>query len=253
MPAGPLGRRVPTDWTHLDRYPLRAAPPAVIDRLQPPTPVVIGVNWYENFDRPVRKDGAWWIGLDAGRLGRIRGGHCVCLRPAAVTDPDSWWTWFDQVAEGICVSEGVTRAVALITRKRCHPRPLYDAAQLDDEFPDTPPEEGTSVNAGLRVATRGGLVLARPGEPQALHTDDVGRDPDYRPITSFHWITGGMDEVRSVLSLGGTRQYVVLVNSWGRAGYPHFTRMPLETLERLRLEDGELGVPVFSAEYVPGP
>ena len=43
------------------------------------TPVVIGVNWYAKFDEP-EYDGRlkrWWIGR--GSLGRLRGGHCVCL------------------------------------------------------------------------------------------------------------------------------------------------------------------------------
>jgi hypothetical protein len=34
---GPLGRRVPTDFEHVERYPLTAAP-----TLLKPTPVVIG-------------------------------------------------------------------------------------------------------------------------------------------------------------------------------------------------------------------
>lgn len=49
-------------------------------------PVVIGVNWYSNFDSPVgqsdvRKGVDYWIGQ--GSLGRVRGGHCVCLYGAS--------------------------------------------------------------------------------------------------------------------------------------------------------------------------
>jgi hypothetical protein len=45
------------------------------------TPTIIGVNWYENFDRPVWDAGLqrWIIGRDPRNLGRIRGGHCVCM------------------------------------------------------------------------------------------------------------------------------------------------------------------------------
>jgi hypothetical protein len=46
-------------------------------------PLVIGVNWYLNFDSPVYKDGEWWIGLDANNLGRTRGGHSLCLYGAS--------------------------------------------------------------------------------------------------------------------------------------------------------------------------
>lgn len=41
------------------------------------TPVVIGVNWYRNFDTPVKKGRAYWIG--EGDLGFVRGGHAVCI------------------------------------------------------------------------------------------------------------------------------------------------------------------------------
>jgi hypothetical protein len=44
-------------------------------------PIAIGVNWYSNFDNPVKKGGYWWIGQSA--LGSIRGGHCVCVYGAS--------------------------------------------------------------------------------------------------------------------------------------------------------------------------
>ena len=40
-------------------------------------PVAIGINWYENFDSPV-KDGANYV-IGKGNLGRIRGGHEICV------------------------------------------------------------------------------------------------------------------------------------------------------------------------------
>ena len=44
-------------------------------------PVVLGVNWYENFDSPERSNGDYWIGR--GDLGRIRAGHAVCVYGAS--------------------------------------------------------------------------------------------------------------------------------------------------------------------------
>lgn len=41
-------------------------------------PITIGVNWYTNFDRP--EDGGW---IGRGDLGRVRGGHAVCLYGAS--------------------------------------------------------------------------------------------------------------------------------------------------------------------------
>lgn len=43
--------------------------------------IAIGVNWYANFDRPTTKGVEKWIG--EGDLGRIRGGHAVCLYGAS--------------------------------------------------------------------------------------------------------------------------------------------------------------------------
>ena len=59
------------------------------------TPVVLGVNWYVNFDRPVQKGIDWWIG--EGDLGVRRGGHAVCLyrvsdRRQAVGLVNNWGT-----------------------------------------------------------------------------------------------------------------------------------------------------------------
>jgi hypothetical protein len=45
------------------------------------TPVVLGVNWYGNFDHPAKKGSRWWIG--EGELGDIRGGHCICVYRAS--------------------------------------------------------------------------------------------------------------------------------------------------------------------------
>lgn len=44
-------------------------------------PISIGVNWYANFDRPEGTGRDMWIGR--GDLGRVRGGHCVCIYGAS--------------------------------------------------------------------------------------------------------------------------------------------------------------------------
>lgn len=47
-------------------------------------PCSIGVNWYELFDEPVKKpNGEWWIDPSASSLGKVRGGHCVCIYGAS--------------------------------------------------------------------------------------------------------------------------------------------------------------------------
>ena len=41
-------------------------------------PIVLGVNWYSDFDVPMKKYGVYWIGRDQHLLGAIRGGHAIC-------------------------------------------------------------------------------------------------------------------------------------------------------------------------------
>ena len=42
-----LGRLAPTDWEHVEKWPLQLA--ALPDR---PVPVVLGIDWYGRFDLP---------------------------------------------------------------------------------------------------------------------------------------------------------------------------------------------------------
>lgn len=225
---GPLGRRAPTDWRHVEKYPLAA----LSSQLRPRgVPVVIGVNWYSSFDAPVR-DGkrTFWIGR--GGLGEVRGGHCVCLVPAGVEDRDAWWRFYDQGQEGACVGFGCSRMMSLLNRKRYDARWLYHEARKVDEWPGED-YDGTSVRAALdvlrgrghRPVTRGVTGAESPGEG----------------IAANRWATS-VDEVLSTL---GTplRDWVAVVNSWGES-YPHKVRMPAEALDRLLREEGEIGLVV---------
>ncbi len=72
-------------------------------------PVVLGINWYTNFDKPAPRRGAdgfvpnrpeWYIGV--GDLGTVRGGHAICVygasdRRQAVKLVNSWGTRYQLV------------------------------------------------------------------------------------------------------------------------------------------------------------
>jgi hypothetical protein len=229
MAEQPLGRRPPTDDNHIRKYPLTVA-----SLPQLPVPVVLGVNWYSDFDTPkqVNINGKWgyMIGLDASNLGRIRGGHCVCIRPTAMRDLTPWWIFYDQGAEGACVGFGSSRAMTLLNRRRYDARWLYLEAQKIDEWPGED-YEGTSVRAGMDILRDMGhrRVLGKRSTP-----------PDVADgIAANRW-AASVDEVRTCLQ----SQYhdrigaVPILNSWGRS-YPHTVWMPYETLARLIREDGE--------------
>lgn len=56
-------------------------------------PVVIGVPWYSDFDKPEKVSKEYWIGRQI--RGHVRGGHAVCLygasdRRQAVRIKNSW-------------------------------------------------------------------------------------------------------------------------------------------------------------------
>lgn len=68
--------------------------------IQLDVPVVLGIDWHENFDSPIWGDfgmggNRWWIGR--GDLGEVRGGHAICCFGArddikAVALVNSWGT-----------------------------------------------------------------------------------------------------------------------------------------------------------------
>jgi hypothetical protein len=237
--VGPLGRRTPTDWEHVEKYPLSAIPKIA----QPEgVPVVIGVSWYSNFDRPVLDNGRWWIGH--GSLGTIRGGHCVCVK-SRQPDLAAWWTFYDQGMEGACVGFGCSRMMTLLNRRRYEARWLWDRAKERDDWDDTNPgdDNGTSVRAALDVLVESGHVRWR-----ATFSDDTATQRESHRagtldgVAVYRWAESAED-VLDVIAMPLARRLgaVPLLNSWGR-DYPHIVWMPCEVLERLRADEGEIGI-----------
>lgn len=222
-----LDRIVSATDEHVRKYPLTAATtPAT------PAPMALGINWYSGFDEPVRRDRAWWIGL--GDLGRVRGGHCICARPAQLTDAAGWWPFYDQGQEGACVGYGVSRVASLLNRKRYDAEWLYRRAKDVDEFPGSA-YEGTTVRAGLEVLRSLGHVPITRRHP---YIDGSGIPAAADGIAAYRWARSTDD---ALAALGQpNRLYVELLNSWGDA-YPRVVRLPVDVLERLRREDGEFG------------
>lgn len=237
---GPLGRRPPSDWQHVDRFPL-----TVSTAPKKPTPVVIGVNWYVEFDAPVKDaQGHYWIARDA-KLSKVRGGHCVCLKPRGTTDPDVWWDFYNQGQEGACVGFGCSRMMSLLNRKRYDARWLWDWAKATDEWPETKPgdDQGTSVRAACDILrTRGHVTWKDAYSNRDYQQRDQESPASGEGIMVYRWART-VDEVHGVLkSPANDRAGAVrILNSWGR-DYPHRVWMPDETLQRLIDEDGEVAL-----------
>lgn len=232
--AGALGRIEPPDFEHIEKYPITAlAAPERPVRV----PVIVGVNWYREFDTPQQDSkGIWWVARD-GKLTRVRGGHCIVFYPVGISEPSTWWGWFNQVDEGICVGEGSSRAMSWLNRTRYQPRWLYDRCKERDGYAG----EGTWVRVALDVMREVGLVKAKRSEKHILQPgllDD--REPDINAgIAANRWATSDEDWLAALGAEG--RDYVDYANSWGR-GYPRRVRMPVAVASRLRQEDGEFGM-----------
>lgn len=239
-----LGRVPPENFVHMDKYPLRALPAT-----ERPTavPVFIGINWYsglyasglmERLDKFGRTE--WWV--RDGDIGRLVGGHALVLEPftGPYRDELGWWSWHDQVREGICVSEASVRGMALYNRKRYQPRPVYDYAQTIDEWAGED-YEGTSMDAGLATLRTRGAVPALRAEAHKVERGAVSRPfVEAEGLTANRWVRDA-DEVFEVLGRPDA-EYAVWLNSWGRSGYPHRVKVPRSVIARLHGEDGEFGV-----------
>lgn len=232
-PKRPLGARPPTDKRHVERYPLSAAPDALV---APTVPVVIGIDWYSNFDSPVWDGVRWWVGR--GSLGFVRGGHCVCVKDTH-TDSDAWWEFYDQGSEGACVGFGTARAMTLLNRQRYDARWTWQQARLIDEWTDnddlSDPDQGTSVRAGLEV-------IRTRGERRIYRGVEYPEDPA-TGISAYRWVTT-FDEVVAVTNMDIYNRLgaVSFLNSWG-TGYPRRVWMPAETFQKLLDDGGDAGVP----------
>jgi hypothetical protein len=233
----PLGMVRPSNDRHRSMFPLTAGTMPLI-----PTPVVLGVNWYHGFDDPVKDGAVSWIGRGTS-WGGVRGGHAICLKPPSLTDPLTWWRYYDQGNEGACVGFAVARMMSLLNRKRYSGQRLYEEARRMDEW-DGEDYSGTSVRAGCDVARKLGMWPVRAGTMTGpIAADGIAENRWAMSVEDIAACLSPGDAGAHILSLG----YVIPLNSWGNGpnGYPHMVRLPLEALDRLVFgEEGEATVVV---------
>lgn len=238
--------RVPSRTTeHLEKFPLTAD-----TKPDEPTSMVAGFNWYSNFDNPIptKIRGVRRYVIGHGSLGRIRGGHAVCLRHWDLVDLKSWWLYYNQAFEGRCVEFAKLRAMSQKNRKRYDitSRWHYHTDQHRDEWAgcflghDGGRYEGTSVRSGLEGLRVDGAIPARlKGAPIAMDEAVNKVDPN-EGISVYRWAPSWGD-VRTVLNVPDYLPGVPLDNSWGQ-NYPHEVILLDEAGERLMRENGEFGI-----------
>jgi len=203
-----------------------------------PTPVVIGINWYERFDNYFQDDkGHYWISRSGMDLGRIRGGHCICVASPHIID--RWWPFYDQGSEGACVGFGWSRYASLMNRVRYDGFKLYHEAQKIDEWAGEN-YSGTSVRAGGDVLRTLGAWKVLRGKTQDYPDAEAGI-VQYRWATTIEQVAQCLsphDDGHRILSDG----FLVLLNSWGPR-YPAKVRMDLDTAYRVLFkEEGDVSM-----------
>lgn len=225
----PLGRLTPPDWTHVETHPFTA-----LSEVPTSVPVVLGINWPEGFDRPIKgRDGRYRIKY----TGAIRGGHCICAEPQAPTEQDVWpyHVFYDQGVEGACEGFGHSRALSLIYRKRFNAFWLYDdARRIDGNYPDG---EGAYNRDACKALVKWG---AHPQEKEHCVRTPWNNHTPAVSIKSYHWATDA-EQVRQALGYGLATSEIPLLNSWGTA-YPETVYISLSDVQRLLAEEGEASV-----------
>lgn len=239
----PLGRRTPPNLEHVVRYPLGAliTDPAHELIIPGPTEKSLGLPW-------------WWKQHNQGEEG-----SCVGFGSSAMMSVTNHYQRLKSTGANVTY--------------RYAARWLYAEAQGVDEWPETPPEEGTSVRASCQILDEQGHRRIQNGVTGTVNTA--------HGISAYRWATG-VDELRAAIYAGlavsigvnwysgfdnpkiidgerwlpatgignvrgghcvclyrmsDRRQAFMLMNSWG-AAYPP-TWLPYALMERLISEWGE--------------
>lgn len=232
MPTGQLGRQVPKDWKHVEKYPLRA----LGDEAPIGVPGVAGIAWFTGDDAPQRDNlGRYWIGR--GSRGGYRGGHAIAAK-SRQPDAEGWHAFYDQNPYGgACVGFSLSRMMSHYNRVRYAGEWLYYEAQKVDYWPGgaypgaDPQYAGTAISSGCDVLRVQGHKMrswptARPGAG----------------ISANRWLTS-VDEIHRTIALPLADKLgaIPLMNSWGTF-YPRIVWMPDEEMDYRLQNDGEFVV-----------
>ena len=111
----------------------------------------------------------------------------------------NWRHLYNQGAEGACVGFASSLMMSILNRHFYDAPWLYRMAQEADEWPETPPEEGTSVRAGMDVLRAVGHRRRLVSQAANLATSYV---PDLKHgIIENRWARN-VDELRTCIANG---------------------------------------------------
>ncbi len=230
----PLGRRVPSDFSHIEKYPLRMEAAATF-----------------TLERTLPVEDAWHTFYDQGREGACAGfGASWAMSITNRRRYDAFWLyrqgqdideWDDTPPE-----EGTSvRAVMDILRTKGHRRVRagfsYPASLTEgiaaNRWARTVDQMRATLNADVPIV--GGFAwLTNFDRPQPIEVRDLGG----RRRTEW-WIgRGDLGSLRGghcvVIRAGSDRRAAFgITNNWGAGNYPPLTWIPYEVFEKRLIPD----------------
>jgi hypothetical protein len=112
--------------------------------------------------------------------------------------PTQYVPHYDQGQEGACVGFSLSWMMSILNRQKYDARKLYHEAQLIDEWSDTPPGEGTSVNAGCKILAAQGHWRLQKSRWWSRARVVLGLE---QGIAAYRWATS-VDDVRTAIAAG---------------------------------------------------
>lgn len=112
--------------------------------------------------------------------------------------PKQYVPHYDQGIQGSCVGFSLSWMMSILNRQKYDARELYLRAQLVDEWDDTPPGEGSSVNAGCKVLHGEGHWRVQHSRWWARAKALLGLE---HGIAAYRWATS-VDDVRAAIAAG---------------------------------------------------
>lgn len=162
--------------------------------------------------------------------------------------PADWQRFYDQGQEGACVGFGLSLQMSSYNRVRYDAPWLYVQAQYRDEWPTTPPEEGTSLRAGYDVlrtvghrrvrAGRTGLAMLEEGIVEVnqwatlvdqIRTTTANKNP---AALGINWYDGFYKPEQRRGANGRPEWWMPPQSRWGRIAGGHCIFAPLASDKR---------------------
>ena len=244
-------RRVPTDWKHVEKYPIRP-------KLTAPTPATLVIEKILNVPRQYRDD------YDQGNVGA-----CVGFSQSWMMSIlnrklySAMWLYnqaqlVDEWAETPPEEGTSLRAAFDVLRTKGHRR-IYAQHErpealkegiVENRWATTVDEVraaiamGIPVNLGIWWYTQFFSPEQRPrledaGRERSAVAKTVRRYDYWIGVGDWGWQEGG--HAITVVGASDRRQAFALCNTWGET-YPFIVWLPYVSFERLMREDGEAGI-----------